>query len=159
MLYRRHEAPNGRKDMASTSGAKGGGDFLLSFHYAQRPLCRVVVKRNCQVVKEGQNLRQKGLHPSQQVLHPIALDSPALARGWRIWMVGSDESLTHDDLCEAVAYVGLEPRGYVEDEGRSLGDALQGESPNRPKRLEHNGVGRERWGKRHLRDVRWGSRR
>ena len=42
---------------------------------------------------------------------------------------------------------GLVPRGYVEDEGRPLGDALQGESSNRPKRLEHNGFGRERWGK------------
>lgn len=29
------------------------------------------------------------------------------------------------------------PRSYVEDEGRPLDDALQGESSNRPQRLEH----------------------
>ena len=40
------------------------------------------------------------------------------------------------------------PRGYVEDGGRPLDGALQGEPSNRPKRLGLNGRGRERWGKR-----------
>ena len=40
------------------------------------------------------------------------------------------------------------PRGYVEDGGRPLDGALQGEPSNRPKRLGLNGRGRERWGEK-----------
>ena len=41
---------------------------------------------------------------------------------------------------------------YVRDEGRSLDGVLQEEPPNRPKRLRHNVLGRERWGKGIVKD-------
>ena len=46
-------------------------------------------------------------------------------------------------------YSGIASRSYVRDEGRLLGSAVQAGLPNHPKRLGHNGLGRERWRKRH----------
>ena len=59
------------------------------------------------------------------------------------WMTGN----CHVRFLEGCALI--VPRSYVQDEGRPLDDALQGQSSNRPRRREHNDFGRERWRKRH----------